>query len=138
MDNQFTERYAKLSNAELLDVIKRAPQYQPLAVDTAEKEIKSRNLTKEQIVGAEQEWIELKKAKQPKSEKFRFRPSFMVQYTGVLVRWLFKGFQGSFMDVLNQTGNEEKDNVDILSYKITNTVIGMVTILFLFWLISRF
>lgn len=46
---EFTERYKSLSNFELWEILAEAENYQPLAVETAKKEIESRNLSEEEI-----------------------------------------------------------------------------------------
>ena len=47
--NDFTERYQNFSNIELMRIIKNSANYQPLAVETAEKILNSRNLTQEEL-----------------------------------------------------------------------------------------
>lgn len=52
---EFTEQYKSLSNSELLKILADAKSYQSLAVETAKKEIESRQLSKEELKQAQTE-----------------------------------------------------------------------------------
>lgn len=52
--NQFTDIYKRLPDEKLLDIINNKKDYQPLAIETAIFEIKSRQLTKQEISEAKQ------------------------------------------------------------------------------------
>jgi hypothetical protein len=54
-DNPFSERYTQLSNTALLKILSRAGDYQPLAVETAKAELKSRQLSETALEEAKQE-----------------------------------------------------------------------------------
>ena len=53
--NQFTERYKQATNTELLRIIENSDGYQPLAVETAKKELDSRKLTDSELYSAKEE-----------------------------------------------------------------------------------
>ena len=46
---EFTERYKQLSDKDLLAILADASSYQPIAVETAKKELETRNLSENQI-----------------------------------------------------------------------------------------
>jgi len=46
---EFTERYKKLSNFELLEIVSNSSKYQSIAVETAKQEIANRNLSEEDL-----------------------------------------------------------------------------------------
>lgn len=48
-ENKFSERYRESSNADLLNIIANAKDYQPLAVEAAQLELKNRQLSAEQL-----------------------------------------------------------------------------------------
>ena len=58
-ENEFSERYKKLGNASLLEIIDNPGDYQLAAVEAAKKEFESRNLSAEQLASAREE-LELK------------------------------------------------------------------------------
>ncbi|MBL7777487.1 MAG: hypothetical protein JNK66_04205 [Chitinophagales bacterium] len=51
-DNPFIQRYKTTDTSELLDIIDRPSDYQPLAVEAARLELDSRQLTQEQLADA--------------------------------------------------------------------------------------
>ena len=53
--NQFTARYKKLSNADLLKIIDTPVDYQPEAVEAANDELAARHLTGEELFAAREE-----------------------------------------------------------------------------------
>jgi hypothetical protein len=58
--NDFTERYQKMSNSEVLQIISNAEDYQPLAVEAAKNEIERRGLSENELIKAYSK-IELKR-----------------------------------------------------------------------------
>lgn len=48
-NNPFTERYKRLRNFELIEILNNPSQYQPLAIETAKEELVSRNLSDEEL-----------------------------------------------------------------------------------------
>jgi hypothetical protein len=50
--NDFSERYKGLGNADLLDILESANDYQPSAVEAARLELDSRQLSAEQLMKA--------------------------------------------------------------------------------------
>jgi hypothetical protein len=52
MTNPFMERYKRVSDAELLEVLRKKHDYQPLAVEAARLELESRCLTAEELNAA--------------------------------------------------------------------------------------
>jgi hypothetical protein len=52
--NQFTDTYKRLPDEKLIDIIDNKKDYQPLAIETAILELKSRQLTDKQISDAKQ------------------------------------------------------------------------------------
>jgi len=67
---EFTERYKNLSNYELLEILTNSQTFQSLAVETAKKEIESRNLSEAEINKAKLE-IECKQQEKQKTAKKR-------------------------------------------------------------------
>lgn len=53
--NEFTERYKQETNTELLRIIEKSDDYQPLAVEVAKTELDSRNLTVSELNSAKEE-----------------------------------------------------------------------------------
>ncbi len=61
--NQFTDIYKRLPDEKLIDIIDNKKDYQPLAIETALFEIKSRQLTDNQISEAKQRNADIKNKK---------------------------------------------------------------------------
>lgn len=53
--NEFTERYKQATNTELLRIIEKSDDYQPLAVEAAKTELDSRNLPDSELNSAKEE-----------------------------------------------------------------------------------
>lgn len=66
---EFTERYKNLSNYELLEILTNSQTFQSLAVETAKKEIESRNLSEAEINKAKLEIESKQQEKQKTTEK---------------------------------------------------------------------
>ncbi|WP_298424604.1 hypothetical protein [uncultured Kordia sp.] len=66
---EFTERYKKLSDRELLAILADASSYQPIAVETAKKELTSRQLTEDQLKRLETQNEIEKKQKEAQLQK---------------------------------------------------------------------
>lgn len=69
--NQFSERYKSLSNSELLKIIDNAADYQPLAVETARREINARKLTDLELDKAREELRYIQEKENQKEAKKR-------------------------------------------------------------------
>jgi hypothetical protein len=66
--NQFSERYKSLSNSELMEILERKNDYQPLAVKSAQIELNNRQLTGEQFAWAKWEFESRQKEEISKGE----------------------------------------------------------------------
>ena len=53
--NNFYERFVNYSNSQLLEIIDKSTDYQPLAVETAKEILENRNLSKEEVQIAREE-----------------------------------------------------------------------------------
>ncbi len=102
--NPFSEQYQSLSNTELLEIVSRAVDYQPFAVDAARQELKVRQLTAEQIQEAKRELQFKKQAKENKKHKIRAIEE-KVKSTGV-----------SALEVLNPIKKEKPTTDKSINY----------------------
>lgn len=70
-DNPFLQRYRTTDSSELLDIIANASDYQPLAVEAAQLELESRQLTQEQLSEAKDKLDCRQKDKANKQQKIK-------------------------------------------------------------------
>ncbi|MBI3234141.1 MAG: hypothetical protein HYZ42_08880, partial [Bacteroidetes bacterium] len=63
-ENPFAIRYKKLTNAELLEILEHASDYQEKAVDAAKLELTYRNLSEHEMVLAQNQLQEIKYEKE--------------------------------------------------------------------------
>jgi hypothetical protein len=55
-----------------------------------------------------------------------FYGAIILRFVGTFVRWMFKGFRGSFKDTLNPLNSN--DIIDQASYEFISNIIGFLTI----------
>jgi hypothetical protein len=87
--NQFTERYKRISNSDLLKVIATPEDYQPLAIVAAKIEIANRQLSDQEITNAK---AELELQRQQKEEQNQKKKE---------IKNKVKSFGSSFIDNIN-------------------------------------
>ncbi|MBB3122513.1 MULTISPECIES: hypothetical protein [Flavobacteriaceae] len=115
---EFTERYKKLSNAELLEILANSKNYQPIAVETAEKEFENRNLSK----------IEINKAKSEIKSKQEEKLNIIEKRRQTEVKVKETAFK--FFDTINPIQNEIQTPEKII--RLTTLIIGGLAIFSIF------
>jgi len=81
---EFADRYKKLSNSELLDILQHPGNYQPLAVEAAKNEMASRQLSEEDIYEARQTLLARQFKKDQLNEKNELLKSKLIEAGNVL------------------------------------------------------
>ncbi len=66
---EFTELYQRLSNRELLTIIAESEKYNPIAVESAKKELESRQLSEDELSAAQAKIAQKKMFKYAKKKK---------------------------------------------------------------------
>jgi hypothetical protein len=67
--NNFYERFVNYSNSQLLEILDKSTDYQPLAVETAKEILENRNLSKEEVQIAREEFDNQVKLNEVKNRK---------------------------------------------------------------------
>ena len=129
MGNQFTEVMKKRSDSELLEIVNKfKDDYQPEAVEAAMLEIKNRNLSKDDILKAENEILEkeadlIEKESQPLETGQRIL--FFIFFWGI-VPWIMAS---TFKN--NGYNTKYKDAWRFMKYGFL-TYLGLIVIMILF------
>ena len=111
---EFEERYKKITNSELLEILSNPKNYKPLAIETAKKELLYRNLSSEDLSSAklENKYKQLDKKKLNEQKKLKVDKLNQTIY--------------SFFDVINPLENGIETSEKII--RLFSLVFGGISI----------
>jgi len=148
----FSERYKKLPNSELLDILNKSADYQSMAVEAAKLELNNRKLTNDELIEAEEELIDKQKIRLNKIDKIAYKivdtlnpiqkgsysPEKIIRLISILLAGISTVSIYEELSTLKYLPTDHLERWDLIFIENISHLLILPIIIFMFWKRKKF